>query len=109
MGSIKPLSEALQEMEQTDRHGRPVPFDLTVVTANRGKKTGGELLELKGCTLARLDPRTPAIVKQAATPGAKKTPRHYQNATRNLLLPNGEVRKVHIRLIILFNQQPVRY
>jgi hypothetical protein len=39
----------------------------------------------------------------------EKNPNHWVNATRNIRLPNGQKRKVHIRLIIEFNHQKVVY
>jgi hypothetical protein len=38
-----------------------------------------------------------------------KDPHHWSNSTRNVLLPNGQKRKLHIRLIIEFNNKKVCY
>lgn len=111
------LRSALDGMERLDSRKRAVPFDLVVVTADRKKMTGGELLELKGGVLhgerksLHQDLRIGRIEggKPQDLNGGKKIkgPNHWENKTRNVLLPNGEVRKVHIRLIVRFNGQRV--
>lgn len=85
------------------------PFSLLCITCNRTKKTGGEELffaearkhnavsPLERKQIARAQPKTALI----------KDPRHFENSTRNLILPNGQIREVHIRLIRQFNGQTV--
>ncbi len=73
-------------MEQTDKEG--LPFSLKFVTADRKRKTGGDLIELHGCKLKGMD---------------------VKHATRNILLSSGKIRKVHIRLIIEYNGHTIVY
>ena len=86
------------------------PFSMAFVTCDQKKDTGGEWIELRNC---RKQPfAVPKALKAAgkAVPKAKKlskNPNHYENSTRNIILGNGELRKVHLQLITMFNQQEV--
>lgn len=92
------LQDALDLMKKDE------PFDVTYVSANKTKKTGGEFIELKGVRLNKFQ-KEPRETKTAITKPANET----QNEIRNFLLPNGQIRKAHIRLITTFNGQPVVY
>jgi len=103
-----PLKRVLSLMEHTDHKGKPVPFDLVTYTADRHRRTGGERLELKGATLTWHNKKLPRQARELRKhPG--KSPSHWKNATRNILLPNGQIRKVHIRLIVRFDGKVVIY
>ena len=80
------------------------PFSIVFVTANKSKKTGGELLKLDNCTLDKYQ-------KKEKNPSsiASKPANETANEIRNLRLPNQQMRKCHIRLIVEFNGQPVVY
>ena len=54
-------------------------------------------------SVAALRAMQPRVLKE------RKNPHHFQNKTRNIRLPNGERRKIHIRFIIEFNGQKVIY
>ena len=85
------------------------PFSLMAITCDQHKKSGGEevffpearkhnaVSPLERKQIAKAQPKTPLITD----------PRHFENSTRNLVLPNGQIRKVHIRLIRQFNGQTV--
>ncbi len=108
------LWDVLEEMDRVDSENRPVRFQIKVVSADRNLNTGGEVIELKGCCKCTNDKnkQTPSVARgPAGNPGEKikKDPLHWNNSTRNLLLANGQKRKVHIRLIIEFNNQTVCY
>lgn len=87
------------------------PFDLSVVTCNLEKNTGGILYHIKNATKnewvsaeefhkqEKLQPRSKMRLK--------KDPRHYANSTRNILLINGDLFKIHIRLVTTFNNKTV--
>ena len=109
------LSDVLDLMDQIGDDGKPIPFQMKFVKADRTRGTGGDIIEIhsgrkviskdkKGNPVFDLRPKV-----QASATSTKKDPRHWVNATRNILLENGEIRKVHIRLIIQFNQQKVCY
>lgn len=106
------LSEVLDQMDRLDDSGRPKSFDMKFVTADRKRNTGGEIIEIRNgrkCVGKRngkviYDTReTVAEVRQS------RSPNHWTNQTRNIILPNGAIRKVHIRLIIEFNGTKVCY
>lgn len=106
------LSEVLEAMDSKDEAGNPRSFDIRFVTASRSRGTGGEIVEIlgarKGITRGKegavLDRR---IAKALSGKKQGRDPRHYENATRNLILPNGLCRKISIWLILEFNHQKV--
>lgn len=86
-------------------------FQISFVTADDQKNTGGELI-----TVARARKHnwlSPADRKkqqqlQPVSSMVKKDPRHFANSTRNIqLLSNSDIRKIHIRLIRTFNHKTV--
>ena len=108
------LWEALETMDSLDASGKPVRFQLKFVTANRTTGEGGDIIELKDatkCSVRTRDGREifPQRSFSSAAERPGKNPNHYANATRNIRLPNGQKRKLHIRLIIEFNHQKVVY
>lgn len=108
------LWEALETMDTVDAQGRPVRFQLKFVTANRQTGEGGEIIELKDATKCSVRTRDGREIfpQRSFSPAATRTeknPNHWANATRNVRLPNGQKRKLHIRLIIEFNHQKVVY
>ena len=109
------LGDVLDRMDQTGQDGKPVPFQIKFVTANRKLGKGGDVVDLpnaRKCVGKRqgkviFDKREKMI--GSSHDKISKNPRHWVNSTRNLLLPNGQIRKVHIRLIIEFNNLKVCY
>jgi len=108
------LWDVLDIMDLVDAEGRPVRFQVKYVTANRATGEGGDIIELKDackCSIrmkkgGELFPQKKSI---HAADKLAKDPRHWVNSTRNILLPNGQKRKLHIRLIIEFNHKKVCY
>lgn len=100
------LKEVLNWMDE----GKP--FSLTAITCDDKKQSGGEELIVAQAwkhdhltysqrkELRRSQPKT--IAQQWM-----KNPNHYTNSTRNIRFENGEIRKVHIRLIRKFNDKTV--
>jgi len=109
------LSEVLNQMDQIGPDDKPSKFQIRFVTADRSLGTGGEIIEISnGRKCVGLNKQgSPVFDLRAKSPSAdtriKKDPHHWINATRNILLENGKIRKVHIRLIIEFNNQKVCY
>lgn len=108
------LWDALEIMDSMDFLGKPVKFQLKYVTANRTTGEGGDIIELKDackCSVRTKKGKEIFPWKKSSSPGEKlaKDPRHWVNSTRNILLPNGQKRKLHIRLIIEFNHKKVCY
>lgn len=81
-------------------------FSLQYVTVDRKRKTGGKFIDL---TEARVNKSSIVSGQSQTKTTGNKSPNQYENATRNLVLPNGQIRKCHIRLITMFNGQPVTY
>ena len=80
------------------------PFSLTAICCDARRGTGGELLVVEKAYKSGW--KSPSERKQGTPLEAvklRKLPHHYENSTRNILLPSGEVRKIHIRLIRKFN------
>ena len=108
------LWDVLEIMDSIDGQGKPVRFQLKFVTANRSEKTGGEIIELKDackCSVrTKLGKEIFAERKNfPVNDKVSKDPHHWSNSTRNILLSNGQKRKLHIRLIIEFNNMKVCY
>lgn len=109
MGNIL-YKEMIREMDQADHNGKPVVFSLKFVTADKVRRTGGEIIEVtkaQKCVGKRSDGVLYANPGNGAVKQTKN-PNHEQNATRNIyLVDSGHVRKVHTRLIIEFNNKKV--
>jgi len=108
------LWEALEIMDSVDPHGRPVRFQVKFVTADRTKKEGGEIIELKDASKGPVRTKNgqeiyPQKKNCQGQERITRNPNHWENSTRNIRLPNGQKRKLHIRLIIEFNNKKVCY
>jgi len=109
------LTEVLSQMDKTGTDGKPLKFQIRFVTADRSLGTGGDIIEISnGRKCIGLNKQgSPVFDLRTQSPSTdsriKKDPRHWVNSTRNILLENGKIRKVHIRLIIEFNKQKVCY
>lgn len=102
MEGVITLKDALQAMNSGEL------FSMRWVTFDRKRKTGGEIKEESGCKLSGQDYREQREhnPKGVQAPSSK-LPAHYRNRTRNIVLPNGDVRKVNIWFIIGFNGKKV--
>lgn len=108
------LSEVLLKMSTLNSDGRAVPFSISVRTCNRWSKTGGKILSYpvakmvmkeknkKENSIASLSHRANRVV-------SKRNPNHWDNKTRNIKLPSGEIKKINILFIISFNGKKVVY
>ncbi len=109
------LGEVLTQMDQIGPDGKPSKFQIRFVTADRSLGTGGDIIEISnGRKCVGLNKvGSPVFDLRSKKPSTesriKKDPHHWVNSTRNILLENGKIRKVHIRLIIEFNKQKVCY
>ena len=108
------LKDALAIMESTVE-GRPMQFDLTVISFDDKRKTGGELMEFKKVSLndVKFDYKQTVPEQfrreQPVRISLSKNPKHRENKTKNLRLANGQIRKIHIRFITQFNSMQVIY
>lgn len=114
------LTEALDILQNGAWHS------VAYITADRAKKTGGKVIRIKECrvipkhnlhlleakALAKSPIPDPSLPRVGGA-GVEKSPRfsksqnHHSNATRNLTLRNGEVRKMHIHTIFSLNNIPI--
>ena len=107
------LAEALKIFNQRDAKGMFVPFNISVRTFSRTTKKGGQLKVYEG--VKYLPPANPEDDEQAAIhdPFAptkvKRDPKHFENRTRNIELPSGDIKKINIDFIILINDFKVIY
>jgi hypothetical protein len=95
------IKDALKKMELRDHRGNAIPFSLQFTTCDENRLTGGEIITAEGVILARHKKR----VSRSNQSSPAKAANEWDNGTRNLLFPNGEIRKCHIWLITQFNGQ----
>lgn len=93
------LKDMLSDMKKLDSQKNPVPFSLSVRTFNRQNHSGGKLIVYHNVTL----------LQQAKNKNAcgGSPPRHWENRTRNIKLPNGQIKKISILFIIAYNGKNV--
>jgi hypothetical protein len=103
------LSEVLDKMDQLDDHGKGIEFHMKFVTCDKKQDTGGEIIEIINGRKCIGKKKGKVIFDGNVKNESKvnKNPNHFMNQTRNILLENGQIRKVHIRLIIEFNHYKV--
>lgn len=106
------LRDALAKMEAvTD--GIPARFDLIVRTFSEERNTGGELLELNNVRMSGFAKQQQSKIapeflrEQPKFDNVKRNPHHRENKTKNILLANGQTRKIRIRFIMFYNQMQV--
>lgn len=100
------LRDALTEMNE----GKP--FSISFITCDQERKTGGDLMKLEDVILSFNQNHIEKFgfdEPESNVTDIRKAPRHYEHATRNVLLKNGMRRKFHIRLLLEFNGQKVFY
>jgi hypothetical protein len=114
------LKDALKQMEATDPNtGQYLPFDLGYCTYSQQRKEGGKLIEYLGARLTsnitesqnqKPEPEKDDAKHDTENSGPKRiNPFHRKNETRNIELPNGQIRKIHFRFIVSFNGNKVVY
>lgn len=118
LGTMEPetvfLRDVLEQMRTLNENGRAVPFSISFRTLNRQSKTGGRLVQYPEAKLVikEENPKADSITslryhkKQVKT---RRKPNHWDNKTRNIKLPNGQIKKIHINHIISFNGKKVVY
>lgn len=93
-------------------------FSCVVISMDKKRNTGGEILEYPQARL--FDPKKQQAAKRAATEVERmrerlangKRPNHGTHFTRNIQLmmdghPTSETRKIHPPLVVLFNNETV--
>ena len=106
------LRDALAKME-TVSDGIPARFDLVVRTFSVERNTGGELLEFKNVRMSGFKKEVQSKIApeflraQLPFDNVKINPHHRENKTKNILLANGQTRKIRIRFILFYNNLQV--
>lgn len=105
------LRDALREME-TLVDGKPPKFSVVACNFSRDKNTGGDITEYKDVTLNGLKADSANRVpeefrRERSFTNTKINPKHRENKTLNLRLPNGEIRKVHKRFLLKYNDKQI--
>lgn len=107
------LKDALAIIDQKDVKGNAFPFNISFRSLQRNSKTGGKMYhynQVKKLVRTPTVSNTASLIKSVQsleTPERK--PNHFRNRTRNLELQNGDIKKIHIRLIISINGKKVIY
>jgi hypothetical protein len=91
--------EMLAIMNKCDHNQNPIPFDLTYVTADRDRNTGGKIKTAKSAYMPAKE-KTRVDKSNRSTPAAQN---HFRHATRNIKTPDGNLHKIHIFLVTKFN------
>lgn len=95
--------DALARMEAAQE-----PFTLRFVRLDRRRKTGGQVTEWANCRLSRPTGAPVAPLPATEEPEASRMPRHFANATRNLVVgSSSQRRKVHIWLLLALDGQRI--
>lgn len=107
------LTDALEIIDRQDKMGGAIPFDLSFRSLQRNSKTGGKLYtydQVKKYRKKKYMHSDQAMVNAVQSAVAiKKDANHFVNRTRNIELQNGEIKKIHIRLMISINGQTIIY
>ena len=81
--------------------------ELSVLTADLVKDTGGKVLHFKKCRIARRKQMEESGSSLTSFTGITKPANHNFHFTVNLELENGQIRKIHPVLIFKINNQRV--
>lgn len=101
------LSEVLVDMKKLDKHNNPIPFSIKVRTFNLQNKTGGRVKDYPKAVL--LNPPKKKGAKRLAMTTPFKNPNHWENRTRNIKLPDGQIKKINILFIEEYNGKKMIY
>jgi hypothetical protein len=103
----------LDEMKKTDSKGDAVPFSIEFRTYNRHNKMGGVLKTYEGAKLLMAKKTKEKSFNPISLYNReelqRKNPNHWQNRTRNIELPSGQIKKLNILYITKFNDLEVIY
>ncbi|UOX35311.1 hypothetical protein LXD69_07270 [Flavobacterium sediminilitoris] len=107
------LRQVLEMMKTKNAFGQPIAFDLEVRTFNKNNKRGGVLMIYKNAKLLMGDKLKGKPFIEAShfyrKTRSRTNPNHWDNLTRNIELPSGQIKKIKIRYITKFNEMQVVY
>lgn len=107
------LRQVLEEIKKTNLIGEAIPFDIEFKTFNKNNKMGGVTKKYRNAKLLiapKLKGKPFIDVDHFFRPTrVRKNPNHFQNRTRNIELPSGQIKKFNILYITKFNGKDVVY
>lgn len=107
------LKEAIAIIDKKDAKGNAYPFNISFRSLQRNSKTGGKMYHYNQVVKLIKKQSVPSMASLTkavqTTESVSKKPNHFHNRTRNLELQNGDIKKIHIRLIISINGKKVIY
>lgn len=96
------LKEMIEKMDKGEI------FSIGVRTCNLTQDTGGEWIEIEMATKNRDDLENVEKRDPGGITGVRRNPNHFKNSTRNIrVLPEGNIMKIHLRLVRKFNGKTV--
>lgn len=107
------FSKMMESIRQLDERDQPVPFDIQFITYDKKRKTGGDIMEIKGAVMSGVhkpSAREKHLQRMQVVKGMVKDPHHYEHDTINVKVKGSDqTRKIHVRLITAFNDTRVIY
>lgn len=95
------LKEVIERMDKGEI------FSIAFISFNKRENTGGEWIAFEQAYKSKFQTATSHTNTTSQTT-IRKDPKHFDNSTRNLVvLPEGNIVKVHLRLIRRFNSKVV--
>ena len=107
------FNKVIAIIDRVDKEGNALPFDIAFRTLQRNSKTGGRFIFYK--QVKKYRPKKHEITKASllasvqSASSIRRNPNHKKNRTRLLELQNGELKKIHIRLIDSVNGKKMNY
>lgn len=102
MNNTISYKQVIEEMDKLNGDGKPIPFSIKFITADRTRRIGGEIITIEKAEKCVGKKGEKVIYATPVNPS--KPANHFENQTRNINIPgSGQVRKIHTRLIIEFN------
>lgn len=106
------IADIDKAMQYRDSRGKAAVFSITFTTANRKKKTGGEVKSYAHCSLYRLSNRKasedistedPLISASERSTHIRRIQIMKRDELTGQYVPTGKIREVHLFLISYFN------
>lgn len=111
-----PLTDVLDRMNEALHNGMPKPFSIICIKHDRqvADKSGEPRYYTNATVITKIGKHNtdkPKAIAQDPMTTTKdaKAQNHWDNFTRNIRISNGQVRKIHVRLITHFNGQKVHW
>lgn len=109
MDSIISISDVRKELLRFKDSEIAIRFNISFVTANRQRKTGGEIIKLDNCLLMKNQNGRPRSKNyQPIVRELLRDPNHHRNQTFNIVQEDSQTKfTVHTNLITRFQNKKV--